>query len=283
MKLELYRTLWGTKGSYAAIAKESREAGFDGIETRVLDNLELAQELKSSLKKNKLKLIAEISTAGDYSSPDRMASVEDHVKSLERLLEISLPLNPEFINCMGGIDSWTDVQNFEFFERCLEVERRYKITICHETHRGRSLFNPWVTRKIVETFPEIKLTCDFSHWCVVCERLLDREDDALELIAGHAHHIHARVGYAEGPQVPHPAAPEYRKELEAYQEWWQLIWESQTARGYSRTTLNPEFGADGYLHKLPFTDTPVANQWDIQRWMAAKEREHFSIFTMNFQ
>ena len=278
MKLDIYRTLWGTHGSYAETAKESREAGFDGIETRVPDRLNLAQELKSALKNNKLKLIAEISTAGYYSLPDRRATVTDHINSLERQLKISIPMHPEFINCMGGSDAWNDAQNNEFFERCLEIERRYNITICHETHRGRSLFNPWITRRIVKTFPEIKLTCDFSHWCVVCERLLDNEGDALELIAKHTHHIHARVGYAEGPQVPHPAAPEYRNELEAHQSWWQLIWESQFERGYTHTTLNPEFGVDGYLHELPFTQVPVANQWDIQQWMVTKEREHFSKF-----
>lgn len=280
MQLEIYRTLWGTDANYAETAKESREAGFDGLETRVPERIDLALQLKSALKDYKLKLIAEISTAGNYSLSDRNATVEEHINSLERLLDISINLHPEFINCMGGSDSWDDAQNTEFFERCLEIENRYKITICHETHRGRSLFNPWITRRMVETFPELNLTCDFSHWCVVCERLLDREGDALELIAKHAHHIHARVGYAEGPQVPHPAAPEYEKELAAHQNWWQLIWEAQFKKGYTLTTLNPEFGVDGYLHELPFTQVPVANLWNIQQWMVTKEREHFSKFAM---
>jgi hypothetical protein len=35
-------------------------------------------------------------------------------------------------------------------------------------------------------------------------------------------------------------------------------WHSQRRRGYQQTTLTPEFGADGYLHHLPFTNVPVA-------------------------
>lgn len=278
MKLEIYRTLWGTDATYAVTAKESREAGFDGLETRVPEATDLALELRSALEDCKLKLIAEISTAGSYSMPDRNATVDDHIISLERQLDISIKLDPEFINCMGGCDSWDDSQNMEFFERCLEIENRYKITISHETHRGRSLFNPWITLRMLETFPELKLTCDFSHWCVVCERLLDKKDDSLELIAKQVHHIHARVGYAEGPQVPHPAAPEYQNELAAHQSWWQLIWEAQLKKGYTHTTLNPEFGLDGYLHTMPFTQIPVADLWEIQQWMVTEERKQFSKF-----
>jgi hypothetical protein len=39
--------------------------------------------------------------------------------------------------------------------------------------------------------------------------------------------------------------------------------------------MTPEFGPDGYLHCLPFTATPVADLWEINRWMGARERERF--------
>ena len=276
MQLEIYRTLWGTTGSLTEIARQSHEAGFDGLETRVPEDAHLAAQLRSALEDHNLKLIAEISTAGDYSSPDQHATVDDHIASLEKKIETSLTLQPEIMNCMGGSDAWGESQNLEFFERCLEIEHRFGIILCHETHRGRSLFTPWTTRQMLEAFPELALTCDFSHWCVVCERLLDKEIDSLELIASRTHHFHARVGYAEGPQVPHPAAPEYAGELEVFQGWWQLIWEAQRKRGYSRTTLNPEFGVDGYMHELPYSREPVADQWQIQQWMLATERKHFS-------
>ena len=54
---------------------------------------------------------------------------------------------------------------------------------------------------------------------------------------------------------------------------------SQQARGYQVSTLTPEFGADGYLHHLPFTNVPVADLWSLNVWMGQTEREHFDRFS----
>jgi hypothetical protein len=48
-----------------------------------------------------------------------------------------------------------------------------------------------------------------------------------------------------------------------------------TLTGYGVATMTPEFGPDGYLHTLPFTNHPVANLNQINAWMAATERQHF--------
>jgi hypothetical protein len=84
------------------------------------------------------------------------------------------------------------------------------------------------------------------------------------------------VGYAQGPQVPNPAAPEYADALAAHQRWWTQIWDAQRARGELVTTMTPEFGPDGYLHCAPFTREPVAELWEINRWMADTQRAHFA-------
>jgi hypothetical protein len=111
---------------------------------------------------------------------------------------------------------------------------------------------------------------------VVCERLIDTEPDIIALCAERAHHIHARVGYDQGAQVPHPAAPEYREALEAHENWWAQIWRSQLLRGLSVSTMTPEFGPDGYLHCLPFTGAPVADLEQINTWMAERQRRRFA-------
>jgi hypothetical protein len=95
-------------------------------------------------------------------------------------------------------------------------------------------------------------------------------------VAERAHHIHGRVGYDQGPQVPHPAAPEYAAALASHERCWEAIWRSQQARGYHVSTLTPEFGPDGYLHHLPFTNAPVADLWELNRWMGERQRLHFS-------
>jgi len=107
---------------------------------------------------------------------------------------------------------------------------------------------------------------------------MDSELDIIHQIANNAHHIHARVGYDQGPQVPNPAAPEYQQALLSHQNWWEMIWQSQQKRGYEVTTMTPEFGPDGYLHEAPFTREPVADLWELNTWMANEERKHFHRF-----
>ncbi len=221
-----------------------------------------------------LRYIAEITTAGSYV-PDRHASLDEHLRSFARKLERSLELEPEFISCLGGCDAWPEAQNLAFFDSAMNLAEQKNATVSFETHRGRAFFNPWVTQRIVRELPEIKLTCDFSHWCVVCERLMDSERDTLDALAPNAFHIHARVGYDQGPQVPHPAAPEYADALHAHQSWWERIWQTQARQGREHSTLTPEFGPDGYLQQAPFTQEPVADLWEVNRWMAQQEREHF--------
>lgn len=276
MRLEIYKTLWGHTGSYAEAAAQAREAGFDGFEGAV-PPVEQVPELAAVLHENRLAYIAEVCTAGSYV-PDRRASVGEHLASLENALARVAPLAPRFVNCIGGCDAWPLDRSLAFFEGALALGERYGLTISFETHRSRSLYNPWTTLAVLERLPSLRLTCDFSHWCVVCERLLDSEPDVLERVAAHAHHIHARVGYDQGPQVPDPAAPEYAAALAAHQRWWEMIWQAQHLRDVVVTTLTPEFGPDGYLHELPYTRAPVADLWNINRWIARIERAHFRQF-----
>ena len=91
----------------------------------------------------------------------------------------------------------------------------------------------------------------------MCERLvLDGEPGILALCAERAHHVHARVGYDQGPQVPHPDASEYRAALGAHERWWDAIWSAHARAGRATATMTPEFGPDGYLHTLPFSGAP---------------------------
>jgi hypothetical protein len=277
MEIKFFKTLWGFTGSYQHAIEQAVEACMQGIEGPAPEAQKARIELDELLTDHHLNYIAEITTAGSYV-PDREATLQQHLDSFEEKLAASAELNPLFITCLGGCDAWPESQSIEFFSWAMEIAKDHGLLVSFETHRGRSLFNPWTTQRIVEQLPEILLTCDFSHWCVVCERLLDSEIDLIRQIASNAHHVHARVGYDQGPQVPHPAAPEYQLALKAHQRWWEIIWQSQQKRGYEVTTMTPEFGPDGYLHEAPFTREPVADLWELNTWMAKEERAHFSQF-----
>ncbi|MCY1275759.1 hypothetical protein D9M68_257170 [compost metagenome] len=274
MQLQIFKTFWGHAGSAEQAARLAVEAGFDGLEAPAPSEAGARAAFAAVLVDHGLDYIAEICTAGSYV-PERHATPAEHLADLERKLRDGLPLQPRFFNVMAGCDAWPLGVQLEFFAAALEIGARHGVQLSFETHRGRSLFNPWVTGELVRQLPELRLTADISHWVVVSERLLDDDWELLLGIAEQVHHVHGRVGYPQGPQVPHPAAPEYADCLAFHQRFWAAVWASQRRRGYAQSSLTPEFGPDGYLHTLPFTDQPVADLWQINRWIADTERAHF--------
>jgi sugar phosphate isomerase/epimerase len=274
MQLQVFKTMWGFQGSIESAIAELLEAGMQGLEGPAPATAAERLVLGRQLNDHQLAYIAEITTAGSYV-PERHASLQQHLESLETKLQAIAPLEPLFVTCIGGCDAWPENQSLDFFARAMALAERYGIAISFETHRSRSLFNPWVCARILEQLPALRLTVDFSHWCVVCERLMDSEIDIIRAISPQVHHIHARVGYEQGPQVPDPRAEEYHYALRAHQAWWEIIWQAQIEAGYSVTTMTPEFGPDGYLHEMPFSREPVADLWQLNCWMAEEETKHF--------
>ena len=277
MQLQLFKTLWGSTGSIGQSITQATESGMQGIEGPAPATAEAQKAMSELLVQNNMGYVAEITTAGTYV-PDRTATLQQHLNSLDEKMNHSAALNPLFVTCLGGCDAWPEELSLEFFHRAIQIANSYNLQISFETHRSRSLFNPWVTQRIVKQLPEIQLTVDFSHWCVVCERLIDTELDVIHAIANNVKHIHARVGYEQGPQVPDPRAPEYQYALEAHQRWWEIIWQAQHDRHFSTTTMTPEFGPDGYLHEQPYSKEPVADLWELNQWMAIEELNHFKRF-----
>ncbi|WP_248800252.1 sugar phosphate isomerase/epimerase family protein [Pseudomonas sp. MWU13-2105] len=280
MKLEIFRTLWGYTASKAQALDELLAAGFDGMEARLPLEAAERSEFAAFLRANRLGYISTVFTAYDVL-PEQAAAPAEHLQDLDRKLAWAAELEPRFVNVLAGNDRWPLAQQVEFFGQAMALAQRHGQVCAFETHRSRSLFNPWLTLELIRQLPDLRFTSDISHWIVTCERLLDDPADDLSAFVERVHHIQARVGYDQGPQVPHPGAPEYARELAFHQAHWESIWRAQQARGYTVSTLTPEFGADGYLHHLPFTNVPVADLWSLNVWMARTEREHFQRFSQS--
>jgi hypothetical protein len=201
------------------------------------------------------------------------------VASFREQVSIAKTLQPRLINAHSGRDCFSDDESIRYFEEVLKIEADAGVPIAHETHRGRILYNPWTTRRLLGRFKHLKLCCDFSHWVCVCERLIDDQLDIIRDCAASCIHVHARVGYAQGPQVPDPRAPEFRAALEAHERWWRLVWEAQQRRGDQCSTLTPEFGPPDYLHTLPFTGAPVSDLAGICDWQARRQFQNFARLT----
>lgn len=205
------------------------------------------------------------------------ADVREHARSLQAQVKRAKEMGATKLTVHGGSDAWSMSQAREFYADAVEIERQGGLPLAHETHRGRVFFNPWTTRDLLATFPSLKLCCDFSHRVNVAERLSGdgEQRSTLALCAGRCAHLHARVGYAEGPQVPDPSAPEYAAELAAHESWWDAIVATQRAAGATALTITPEFGPPGYLHTLPHTNVPVADLSQEVAWMARRLRRRY--------
>ncbi len=276
MRLLLFRSLWTNGYNLDAALADCRDGLYDGIEGPVPCEPNARREFRTKVRDAGVPFVAEITTGGSYL-PDPALKPEAHLDDFLRKAQASLECAPLFLTSLAGSDAWPMAKNVDFLGRAIQAADDLGAAVTFETHRGRALCNPWITRDLLFQLESLRLTCDFSHWCCACERfVLDSEPELLAMCAKRADHIHARVGYEQGPQVPHPAAPENQPALEAHERWWNAIWSAPERANRGFTTVTPEFGPDGYLHSIPFTQTPVASLDEVNSWMAHRLRECFS-------
>ena len=267
MKLKLIRHLWGVTGSWEETFPRFAELGFTGIEAPLPAKPD-ERRFRKLLDQHGFAYIPQIFSAG--------ADAAEHARSFTEQLRAAADWAPLLVNAHSGLDAWDDVESCRYFEAALEAELASGTPVAHETHRGRILFNPWVTERMLDRFPDLRLCCDFSHWVCVAERLLDDQMEAITKAAEHCIHLHARVGHEQGPQVSDPRAPEYAPHLAAHERWWRTVWTAQLRRGDKATTLTPEFGPPGYLQTLPHTRMPLADLWETCHWQAARQADQFA-------
>lgn len=255
MSLLIFRALWGTTGTLAEKLERIAAAGYDGVEAWFHSFDVPPAEFRHLLDAHGLKLIM----ATSFTQPGEA----------EPALKAAAELGPLKINVHGGRDDMTRDEGAAFFEAALEAEARIGLPVGHETHRQRVLFTPWDTAYYLRQFPELKITADYSHWVNVCGRLPTDQAEALVLANARAAHIHGRVGYENGPQVPHPAAPEYAPQLAWHEDQWQAI---RAHHGDATLTFTPEYGPPTYMPLLPFSNVPVADLWEVCLWGAQRAR-----------
>lgn len=245
--------------------RRARADGFDGTEIWLKTLAEPPNEVAAMHRAFGLVLVAQTLTEGD--TPD------EHVRSLEAQTEYALACDPLLINHHAGRDRFSFEDNARIFRRLIALGEAAGLPFLAETHRGRPTYSLAETRRYLEALPELSLTADVSHWMVVHESDLSDQEDALALALGRSRHVHARVGYEEGPQVPDPRAPEWRGHVERHLAIWQRIVDANVQAGADVLTITPEFGPPHYMHTAPFTEEPVADTWEVNVFMRDLLRE----------
>lgn len=268
-KLQFFQTDWGRSVSWDAFCEKTKASGYDGLETWFPSDEKNQGELKAALEKYDLKV-------GFLNGTNKSLPFEESLKSYTEHFKTLITWNPAYINCHTGNDFFTFEQNKAFIDAANKIAKENNVPIYHETHRGRFSYNLPDTKKYIQAIPDLKMTLDISHWMVVHESLLENQDKALEEVLNRSHHIHARVGHAEGPQVNDPEAPEWKKAVDRHLDIWEKVirqkWKTQEV--YTVTT---EFGPADYMQTLPYTRVPVADQWKANVYMMKALKERLNI------
>ncbi|MCU0339186.1 MAG: sugar phosphate isomerase/epimerase [Spirosomaceae bacterium] len=259
MQFKFFCPKWGLENlSFEEAAKKVKAVDYDGMEIAAAP-AQSAEAIKV-MRDHGLETIL-MAFGGGNKFPE-------HKTQFKKDLETIAAAKPLFINSHTGRDYFSHEQNAELIEVAMGVEKASGVKILHETHRGRFTYSAPATQHYFVTFPNLRLTADFSHWVNVSESLLDDQSENMERAIRHSDHIHCRVGHPEGPQVNDPRAPEWKYCLDAHLAWWDKIVALHQQQGKQTVTITAEFGpAPGYLPTLPYTNLPVASQWDVNVFM----------------
>ncbi|MEL6252273.1 MAG: TIM barrel protein [Bacteroidota bacterium] len=265
-KLKIYATNWGFDGDTMAFCKKAKDSGYDGVEAWAPRGEKKVNDFMEAVEKYDLSYGF---LAGNWGK-----TYEENLKAFQDYVDYALEMKPDFLNCHSGKDFFSFEQNQAFIEHTTKRHKESGIPISHETHRGRILFNAPLAQKFMKAMPDLRLTLDISHWTVVHESLLEDQQEAVDLALERTDHVHSRVGFQEGPQVPEPRAPEYKSALDAHFAWWDKVVEHKSKAGET-LTMTTEFGPPGYMWALPYTKQPLANLWEVNAHMKDLWRERY--------
>jgi hypothetical protein len=292
MELKLIKTLWGIDEPISIkLFNSIKEEGYHGVEVIRLAWIEENNNrdiLINSLNESGLACVCQIHTAGGYINSDNGEYVycgaydvavhqEDFKKQLKECKELlTLVQNDGFINVHAGVDAWSNDEVIQFLTFCFnEIEQTKCITVTFETHRQRIFGSPFQTRDLL-SIPSIaqsnylKLNADLSHWYCSCERVFNSNDDdrdkiwwpkLLALVSKRCEYIHARFGFAQGPQMSDPSAIECDTDRRLQIEVWELLMKEQKKKISSTGIIfvSPEYGPAPYMPSKPHTQEPVAS------------------------
>lgn len=261
MKIHFFCPRWGAEHiPWKEFCRQVSAAGYSGIESPVPSDPNEKNEMKNAIDKHGLLFIGQY-----YQSFEK--DFQKHLHNFRLHLQNMQMLNCILIDSQTGKDYFSTEQSIELFKAAEEFSLTSGITVAHETHRNKALYAAHRFGELASIFPTLKITADFSHWCCVSESLLEQQSEVMEIAISKAIHIHARVGNEESPQVSDPRAPELEQAFSAHLQWWDKIVSQRREEGFEQLTITPEFGPPPYMPTLPYSKTPVANQWEINLFM----------------
>jgi len=192
---------------------------------------------------------------------------DEHLASFDSAVRKAVEFEPRLINSHTGRDIFPFVENVRLFQHGVAVSEDIGVPIVHETHRFRPTYSAIETKRYLDAVAEMQLTADLSHWMVVHESDLSDQPGNVEAALKRSRHIHARVGFEEGPQVDDPRDDHWSTQVSRHLGLWQRILDYCRADAVEAISITPEFGPPPYAMTLPGSRDPIADIWEINVYM----------------
>ena len=279
MKIKFFCPRWGSESiPWETFVVNVKEAGYAGIEWFPYGENCDYQKVIRLLQQHQLEFCIVMTVTQPHND------FNDYLDKLKtQLLELcsirKIDYGPSFLSAQTGREYFNAEQIEQCLLCCSEVSRQTKIPIYQETHRNKWTYAAHVVLPFLEKYPDLLLTLDVSHWFCVSESYLEDQQEAVEKAIQQSHHIHARVGHIEGPQVYEPSAPEFAEALKAHLKIWDKYIQLKLRDGAESCTITPEFGPPPYMVFANKEGSPQKEQWRLNYWMKdlLEKRYHDSL------
>lgn len=250
-KLLVYQSLWamerrrpdGVEWPLDQKLAMIRDAGFDGAGVRFVDAA-YAREVTGFLRAHTM----------TWQAQCYPRTVDD----LKPVLELAAELGADHVNLQPDVRPQSVEACVPYLEGWRRLAADAGVTLNVETHRDRMTTDLFFTLRLLECFPDLRLTADVSHYVVGREFAwpIDEVNHGLiHRVLDNSWALHGRVASREQIQLQ-LGFPQNAKWVELFMGWWEYAIRSWRCRAGADATLTflcelgpPEYamtGADGY-------------------------------------
>jgi hypothetical protein len=215
-RLLVYQSMWamerrrpdGAEWSRAQKLAMIRDAGFDGAGVRFVDPDE-ARAVTTVLRESGLTWQAQC--------------YPKSVDELKPVLELVAELGAEHVNLQPDVRPQRIEDCIPLLEGWRRLAEQAGVAVYVETHRDRMTTDLHFLLRLLDCFPDLRLTADLSHYLVGREfaHPVSAENHALiHRVLDHSWALHGRVASREQIQVP-ISWPGMAHWLELFMGWWE--------------------------------------------------------------
>ena len=224
-QLKVYQSLWAMErrqpdGHEWPLEQQLamiRDAGFDGAGVRFFDYA-YAHKVVTTLK--------------EYGMTWQAQCYPQSVDDLKPIIEHVRELGAEHINLQPDVRPYTMEECIPLLEGWRRLSQDAGIPMHVETHRNRMTTDLLFTLRLLDCFPDLRLTGDISHYLVGREfawPISDENHALIHRILDNCWGFHGRVASREQIQVQISFA-HHKEWLDLFMGWWEYGFRSWRKR-----------------------------------------------------